>query len=287
MNSRRFLTIIKRADNQAPAEMAKLLEQACGFDIETAILKANMEPPSIFSLKDGMNALDFIRKLNDMGGQAFECTLRDIESLGRTRMIRSIDILDGRLELDMWREDPVSIQREEVRLICHGRIRNERRMHGMATKSRPRVHQGPSLVASALASAIPLGIAATLYARREVGRDSSGTGLASTTRMFSDKIDIITRQGDVFQVDANRFNFDVLGDLKGLTDQENVLKLCDLLSHVTPNEIMDPYFPLWIPPAGYHLIHLDGMKTAKEYPAFAFYSRWSWLMYRHMLGDAW
>ena len=287
MNSRRFLTIIKRADNQSPAGMAELLEKACGFDIETARLKANTEPPSVFSLNDGMNASDFILKLNDMGGQAFECTLRDIESLGRTRMIRNIGILDGRLELDMWREDPVSIPREDVRLICHGRIRHERRLHGMPTKSRPRVHQGPSLVATAIASAIPLGIAATLYARREVGRDSTGTGLTSTTRMFSDRIDVITRQGDVFQVDANRFNFDVLGDLKGFTDQENVLKLCELLSHVTPNEIMDPYFALWIPPTGYHQIQLDGMKTAGEDPAFAFYSRWSWLMYRHMLGDAW
>jgi hypothetical protein len=50
--------------------------------------------------------------------------------------------------------------------------------------------------------------------------------------------------------------------------------------------VVDPYFPLWRPAPAFERLRLPLSRLNEEDPAFAFYSRWSALMYRHVMGAA-
>lgn len=122
---------------------------------------------------------------------------------------------------------------------------------------------------------------------------SFGRGYAANARdavvrsiQTSDKLDIHTKDGKVYQIDGDKFGFQVLGDLRAHTDKANMDQMCELLSHIAPDEIVDPYFSLWKPPAGHHRLRLPEMRRNNEDPAFAFYSRWAALMYRYLMGKA-
>ena len=93
-----------------------------------------------------------------------------------------------------------------------------------------------------------------------------------------------TADGRVFQIDGDKFGFAVLGDMKGHTDNENMDKMLELLDHLTPNAIVDQYFKLFKAPTGYKRLRLDNLSVNNDDPAFAFYSRWTALMYRHVMG---
>ena len=60
--------------------------------------------------------------------------------------------------------------------------------------------------------------------------------------------------------------------------------MCELFASRAPDAIVDPYFSLFKPPPGYKRLRLPGMKINDEDPAFAYYSRWAALMYRHVMG---
>ena len=100
----------------------------------------------------------------------------------------------------------------------------------------------------------------------------------------SDKLDVHTTDGSVFQIDGDKFGYSILGDLRGHSDRHNMDQMFELLAHLAPDAIVDPYFKLWTPPAGHHRLRLPDMKANNDDPAFAFYSRWVALLYRHLLG---
>ncbi len=101
---------------------------------------------------------------------------------------------------------------------------------------------------------------------------------------MAEKLDIHLKDGRVLQVDGDRFAFEILGTVRGLTDRENMDRLSELLAKAAPHAIVDPYFPLWKPPAEAKRMRLPRMLVNKDDPDFAFYSRWVAVMYRHMLG---
>ena len=43
---------------------------------------------------------------------------------------------------------------------------------------------------------------------------------------------------------GNKFDFSILGDLKGYGDKANMDSLCELLCHLAPDEVVDDYFKL-------------------------------------------
>ena len=59
--------------------------------------------------------------------------------------------------------------------------------------------------------------------------------------------------------------------------------MLELLKHLAPDEIVDPYYSLWKAPPGYQRLKIEKMKINNDDPAFAFYSRWAALLYRHVL----
>ena len=99
----------------------------------------------------------------------------------------------------------------------------------------------------------------------------------------SDKLDVHTTDGRVFQVDGDKFGYRVLGDLRKHGDKANMDAMLELLSHLAPDEIVDPYYSLWSAPPGHDRLRLPMMKINNDDPRFAFYSRWVALMYRQIM----
>ncbi|HWB20751.1 MAG TPA: hypothetical protein VG711_10650 [Phycisphaerales bacterium] len=95
-------------------------------------------------------------------------------------------------------------------------------------------------------------------------------------------LDIHTSDHRVFQVGADKFNFDGLGAARGLSENANLNALSALLTSLAPDAIMDDFFPLWKPHTIIQKLKLPGMTLNNEDPAFAFYSRWVVLMYLHI-----
>ncbi len=69
------------------------------------------------------------------------------------------------------------------------------------------------------------------------------------------------------------------------SDNVNIDRMCELMSHLAPDAVIDPYFSLWSAPPGYQRLRLKNMRINNDDPAFAFYSRWAALLYRHVMGE--
>ena len=206
-----------------------------------------------------------VAELTQLGGDAFLCTLDQLAALGPTLKIRVMRVNSaGNLDMDLWEGLSTTIRREQVQILVRAQLKK-------TIRKRPtRPIRMDSLTAS------------NPMARRAMAQGARPIQSLKT----SEKLDIHTVDGSVYQVDGDRFDFQVLGDLKGYSGKTNMDHLCELLSHLAPDEVVDDYFSHWRPPPGYERLRVPNLKRNGDDPAFAFYSRWAALMYRHVMGVA-
>jgi hypothetical protein len=101
--------------------------------------------------------------------------------------------------------------------------------------------------------------------------------------MPSHKLDLHLRDGSVLQIDGDKFGFRILGAMRAMSDNVNIDRMCELFVHLNSNVVVDTYFGTFLPPTGHHRLKLPMMHLNDEHMAFAFYSRWCALMYRHVI----
>jgi hypothetical protein len=281
-----FLTVIAWPEGWDREAVAQLLAGEAGLDLPTLRLRLGRAPPMIIGQVDAPAAAAAVAALTARGGDAFAPTLADLAALGPTLKIKDMRLVDSELEVDLWNGLSTTIRREQVQILIRAHLRKSAPAAGhpsMYAPGRPasggRVHfvggvgLGIGLGAMGLAAAYGASYAANA-SFGDVRRDVR----------TSDKLDIHTPDGSVYQIDGDRFAYLILGELRGQGDKANMDKMCELLTHLAPDPIVDPYFPLWRAPAGYQRLRLPEMKRNQDDPAFAFYSRWAALMYRHVMG---
>ncbi|MEK6700992.1 MAG: hypothetical protein AABZ53_01935, partial [Planctomycetota bacterium] len=113
-------------------------------------------------------------------------------------------------------------------------------------------------------------------------------GTHTTTVKFTHIIDLYTRSGTRVRIDGDKFNFDVLGDQRGLTELENVDKLALKLAGECKGAMVDTGFGDFrvSPELARGVVHdLVGTTVIKrdEGPAFELYSVWSWHLHRRLM----
>ena len=284
---RPFLTVVAWPEGLDRNEFAEMLFLSADLDEPTTRLRLGREPPMIVGQVDTAAARAAVRSILDFGGDAFAPTLDDLAALGGTLKIRDLRLARGDIEIDLWRGLSTTIRRDQVQILVRAHLRSTERRP-------PVVRPGPVYAGlgvnpyfgdvSAVAG-IAAGGALAFRAAYLANAGSLGERRLST----SDKLDIHTTDGSVYQIDGDKFAYGILGDLRGHGDKANMDSMCELLGHLAPDEVLDPFFPLWHPPPGYERLRLPGMKINGDDPAFAFYSRWAALLYRHVLapgGDA-
>ena len=289
---RPFLTVVKWPQGWSREDVARLLFEASGLDELTLRLRLGVAPPTIVGTLASVDARGAVNALVKNRGDAFTATLDELAALGPTLKIKDLRLEHGIIVVDLWRGPSKTIQREDVQILVRAQlhsIQNKRYLPPSILSTR--VYPGGVGIGSAgTGASAPLllgayGLAVGFGAAYSA---ESLTGFAGAVHNVktSDKLDIHTKDGKVYQIDGDKFGYSALGELRGHSDKANMDAMCELLAHVAPDEIVDPYFPLWTPPPGHQRLRLKNMKINNDDPAFAFYSRWAALLYRHVLGQS-
>ncbi len=285
---KQYLTIVTWPGEMTRQELADQLQTDAGFDVRTVHLQLGRTPPFILGHYDPRQCLAAIRCILNRGGDAFACSLDDIETLGGTHKIKHLELKHGTLFADLWRGGVVPIEPSSIQILIRAKL-SEQQTKAPPTPTGLSGELGHHRTSYAIARHRGTGLGFALggaygLALSIRSHQSLADYAFEKTLKVSDKLDIHLTDGTVYQIDGDKFGFQILGDQRGLTDNENIDKMCELLAHLAPGGIVDPYFSMWKPPPGHKRLRLPLMKINKDDPAFAFYSRWAALMYRHVMG---
>jgi hypothetical protein len=269
-DQRPFLTIVAWPEGLDRGAMANLVADATGLTLADVRMRLGQAPPMIFGQVDQPIADLAIDAVVRAGGDAFTATLDDLAAFGPTLRIKELRITGGNLDIETWQGLRATVLRENVQILVRAHLVAERKRQVPVTAPGHHVQWKASYLAFGWGGVAANAISSALQA--------APTGRPIQT---SDKLDIHTADGSIFQVDGDKFGYQVLGELRGHSDKANMDAMFELLAHITPNEIVDDFFALWKPPPGHERLRLPGPRPGD--PAFAFYSRWVALMYRHLL----
>ncbi len=255
-----FLGVIAWPEGSSRSELALYVADATGIDADTLRLLIARPPPAILGSISRDRAASGAKAIQRVGGDAFVCSLAQIESLGPTLKARDVQLVNGMLEVELWRLEPQKLALSDITLLVRGSL----------DKQEKRVQAPPR----PLTQHSPLGRSLRSYQESRVTFE--------TITGASEKLDVHTRDGRVFQIDGDKFGYSILGEGRGHSDRQNMGKMLSLLAHFVPDAIVDDFFRLWSPPPEIKRFQLPLMKINNEDPAFAFYSRWVAHMYRHL-----
>lgn len=254
---------------------------ASGLDEPTLQLQARKTAPAILARVPVPVAQRALAALVECGGEGFCPTMRQVEALGATIKIKDLELENGSFQVQPWRGRPLKLNPMDATILVRARL-SESQLQPTPTPG--------TLLTDCLGMTVPtmsmgyggaFGLAAT-FALAE-GSAIQSFIESQTIITTSNKLDFHTRDGRVFQIDGDKFGFRILGEQRGPSDNVNIDRMCELVAHLSPEAIVDPYFSLWRAPSGAKQIRIPGMLVNNDDPAFAFYSRWVALMYRHML----
>jgi hypothetical protein len=287
LTDRAFLSVILWPEGLTRQEQAALVAGPSGLDEPTLRLRVSQNPPAILGLIDARRARAAVEIIRARGGDAFAPAMSDLEALGPTLKIKRLERNGAEFAAAMWRDPPPPLRFRAADLIA---------------VIRGRLSQTPPHQISLQAAETYVPISESEFLRRPVSVDLYGAiGLAVRLHAgwfddppvtigkggdarLSHKIDLHTRDGRVLQIDADKFGFEVLGASRGHSDLVNTDRLCEMIALLAPEAVIDPYYSLFKPPPEHRRMRLPMMRLNDDDPAFAFYSRWAALMYRHMLG---
>ncbi|MBT8486674.1 MAG: hypothetical protein HKO59_16360 [Phycisphaerales bacterium] len=279
---RPFLSILGWPPDETRVSLAELLAAATGLDEASLRLRLGAPPPMIIGQVEPAIATLACEALAERGGDAFAPTFADLAALGPTLKMRDLAVGPAGLTITLWQGLTTTLRRDQVQILVRAQIRSETVVPEVARVSSPAAARLARQTLRVSLDRSAMGLARTWAGADLTGFDPSPPARRTET---SDKLDVHTTDGSVYQIDGDKFAYHALGELRGYSDKANMDAMCDLLAHLAPDEIVDPYFTLWRPPARYQRLRIPGVR-GQEDPAFRFYSRWAALMYRHLLGGS-
>ncbi|MBL1218426.1 MAG: hypothetical protein D8M59_13160 [Planctomycetes bacterium] len=283
-HNRTFLSVIRWPDTMDVQQMTARLCDATGRDESIVSRRVRITPPAIIGVLEEDAARSAANVIIELGGSAFSPTIADIEALGPTMKIKDIHLGAEGIVFELWRgeERECSIDPDQIDVMVRTRL-------------------SEAHLASPGDSAVGLVLDPGGSGEVSAGWGFGGSyGLASAMHAYSDmesgehsgqlklpcKLDIHVKDGRVFQIDAEKFGFQVLGGLKGMRENQKIDKICEWFTSLTQRTILDPFFGYWRPPAGIDRIRIPLMRVNNDDPGFVFYSRWVALLYRHVLSGS-
>jgi len=276
-----FLSVIAWPDGATRESMAQLLAGTTGLDVPTLRLRLGQAPPSIIGQVDSEAAKRAMDAIRAEGGDAFSVTLGQLASLGPAKGVRSMSIGNGILAMELRDGSTAALRFQDLWLLVQGMVRETTR-ESPPPVSQPRRLQTRFGRHTSSSAALSVGAAGLAMFFGEGYLNNNSSAAPTTTTVARNKLHIHDAHGVIYEVNGRGFNFNILGEMKQYNERSNMEQLCELLSHLAPDEIVDPYFPLWKPPPRYTRLRIDGETGQSDRP-FAFYSRWVAMMYRHLL----
>jgi hypothetical protein len=257
-----FLSIVSWPQGDDREDIARLLARPGGPDLPTLRLRMGQAPPMVLEQVDPDVARAMIDALVAAGGDGFTFTLEDLQDLGPALGIRDLRVAEGALAIDLREGLSTMLPCPHVQVLVRAQL----------SRTVTRRREPPQFTSTSI--------------RRRTWDSIKAEVEAATTKHVetSDKLDIHAVDGTVYEIDGDRFRYEALGDLRGHSDKANMDSMCELLSHLCPDAVVDTYFKIWRPPPGHRRIRIPGMDARRQDSAFVFYSRWAALTYRHVMG---
>lgn len=252
-----FLGAIALPENASRSEMALYIGDEAGLDPGLLKILLNRQPPQILGSGPAGAMRAGAAAIRRIGGDAFACSLADIEALGPTLKARELELDAGRLVIPLWRLETATISLGDIVLLVRSTL----------TTTTVRITSVPRHLR-------PL--------TRGVLLTQSGAPSYESRTTVSEKLDIHVRDGRVFQIDGDKFGYAILGAGRTQGDMSNMDRMFDMLRHFAPHAVADDFYRLWAPPPEILRFRIAMMRINNDDPAFAFYSRWIALMYRAM-----
>jgi len=260
-------------------QSAAVLVETVGYAFADAMLRIVREPPSVIGAADHADPLERGAALfRQAGGDAFVCSAFDLDACGPAIQVRALEVLPNVVRITEHRTDRVvDVPTRDVRLLVRGRVRDR---------------TGPGTLGPTGSSTLGF-LAATRVRHHSSGLAGVGpnplvpeeTNEAESETNLIEFLDIHVAGGGgpmLFRLDGRRFGYAALGSMRQYTDRINMDLMMELLSHLSPDEIVDTYFDLWKPPVDSERFRYREMPSSRSIRAFDFYSRWMACMYRYL-----
>lgn len=259
-----FLSVVAWPEGWTREQVTELLAGPGALDAATLRLRLGREPPMVLERVEPVAAREMIDALVAAGGDGFAFTLADLARPGATLEVRRLGVGEGAFAVELRDGITTSIPFASVQIVVRAHLSETVTTgHGPARPMRVfgihRVRTWDSIKAEIEASP-----------EKDV--------------RTSDKLELHAADGSVYQVNGDRFGFEVLGERRGHSDKANMDSLTELIAHLCPDAVIDTYFRLFRPPPGAHRLKLPNTRLDRPEATFAFYSRWAAMMYRHVMG---
>jgi len=262
-----FCTLITPPEGVTLDHLAHMLAGEGMSDVHSLMLHFARVPPMIIAQVDPALAARCAAMIVELGGDAMVTTMEQITRLGGTMRVRDIRVHPGNIEFELWRGPTAMVPTSRIDVLVRA---HDSQTHTSAPK--------PLTRASASMQVIRSGAGLSNI------REKMESQKPQTKLVTKDWLDIHTTDGSVYQVDGDKFGFQVLGDMRTQGDRHNMDRLFEMLTHLAPNAVGDTYFRQFKPPPGYKRLRLPEMRINMEDASFAFYSRWAAIVYRHVMG---
>lgn len=268
-----YLSILDWPDAMDDAARAAAIARSTGLDAYQAGLAVKRGFPQVVLRMDPPAADRAADLLHAAGATAVAPRQSEMAAQGLARRVKSLSPALGAPEplyaCEMWRDEPDVLRPRELALIVRGTVvSTERRVSG-----------GSSGVAGPASYALA-GIGGAMVA---AAMDSTPT--TSTKIRTAEILDLYPCSGGRLRIDSDKFNFEVLGPVRGVSDRESMSRLVERLRREAPRALYDDGFAAFrCPPDTIrtHFIDTAGPAVRKtdQAPAFEFYSTWVAMMYK-------
>ena len=274
-----YLSIVQWPSTFDEPAKVDALALALGMDQDTGRLIARRGTPQIAARISSLIRDEVLRVLVDQGVMAFAPTQSELASAGPVRRIKSLAVTPRGITCQMWRQDPVLFKPADLFLIVHGRVKSTttRTRAALPTRSHKQF-----VWAAGIRPEIALGMA--------LARGADRSAIDRTTESNqSEQVELFLRNNTRLRLDADKLNFDVLGDQRGYSDHVNMNRLLELVAHLAPQAITDEGFSDFKSPPDIIREYSSNagnthIQSTSDQPAFEFYAPWSNILYRRMLG---
>ncbi len=279
MDRTMYVTLARWPQGLDERGQVELLIAATGLDPFMARQRVAHGIPGVLLRIDEVAGRDMIERLEQAGAMAIGLSPAQVAAAPEPHKAKRLVEAQGAPEpmymVEPWHGEHEGLLCKDVFLLVRGKIDRSRVRVNTAFVDGAGGALSTSMSTGALGGAMPLGMTGSHPTR-------------STTIKFTYIIDLYTRSGRRVRIDADKFNFDVLGDEKGLTNLDNIDKLALRLATQCKGAMVDTGFAHFrvAPELDRHVARdLAGTAITKrdEGPAFELYSVWSWCLYRRLM----
>lgn len=279
MPGKAYLSILQWPDELDDDARVEALVAAAGLDPFLASQRVRRGTPLVACTVDADVRESVLDELRRRGVLAIAPSGDEIAAVPAPfrakRLIRPEGAPKPMFLVEPWRGEPEGLLCEDVFLIIRARLDHSTTtaVSGGDAPSSTYAGWGGILGGGAVGTGVDMSVG-----------DLTPTAQTTTRHGFRHVLDLYTRDSRRVRCDSDKFNFDVLGKNRGLTDLQNSRQLADLIRAACPRASVDEGFPNFRASAdilrSFSRTVGDATVTRRDdAPAFEFYSAWSYCLH--------